>query len=454
MASIPQPSLFNWQQIEAGSDLDRLSLVLSVMPDEQFVRVLEKHRGRGRDDYPIRPCWNALIAGIVFQHESAAGLLRELRRNAELRQLCGFDPLLGGDAVPTDDAFGRFLNLVMRYRKHLVKIFHTLIGELKKALPDLGAKLSVDSKGIRSHGRPVRHEENRKEPDRRRDTDADWGTKTYKGTRSDGTAWNKVVRWFGYKLHLLVDSVYELPLAFKLTVASAGDSPELLKLLDNLKNHHSEIVEDSEEVAADKGYDSYENNRQLYDGYGIKPIIDIRSTWQDSEVTRPVFGDRCDSFVYDETGSVYCICPATGEQRKLSFCGFERDRRTLKYRCPAAAYGLRCRGREECESNAKVGGFGRIIRVPIEKNRRTFTPIARQTYKWNTAYDRRTAVERVNSRLDNVLGFEKHYIRGHAKMEMRVTLALIVMLAMALGRIRLNQANLMRSLTAPVRRAA
>jgi hypothetical protein len=39
-------------------------------------------------------------------------------------------------------------------------------------------------------------------------------------------------------------------------------------------------------------------------------------------------------------------------------------------------------------------------------------------------------------------------------MEARVSLALVVMLAMALGRIRADQAKWMRSLTAPVRRAS
>jgi len=53
-----------------------------------------------------------------------------------------------------------------------------------------------------------------------------------------------------------------------------------------------------------------------------------------------------------------------------------------------------------------------------------------------------------------VLGFEHHTIRGKAKMEMRVTLALVTMLAMALGRIRAGQGDKMRSLTAPVQQAA
>ena len=50
--------------------------------------------------------------------------------------------------------------------------------------------------------------------------------------------------------------------------------------------------------------------------------------------------------------------------------------------------------------------------------------MARHTPKWKNSYARRTAVERVNSRIDRVLGFEKHFIRGQAKMKMRVTLGL------------------------------
>lgn len=94
------------------------------------------------------------------------------------------------------------------------------------------------------------------------------------------------------------------------------------------------------------------------------------------------------------------------------------------------------------------------MRVPLERDRRIFTAVARHTPKSQKAYDRRSAVERLNSRIDRVLGFERHFIRGQDKMTMRVTMGLVVMLAMALGRIRANQADLMRSMTAPVVQAA
>lgn len=48
----------------------------------------------------------------------------------------------------------------------------------------------------------------------------------------------------------------------------------------------------------------------------------------------------------------------------------------------------------------------------------------------------------MNSRIDRVIGFEQHFIRGKAKLEARVTLCLVVLLAMARGRIRAKQPKL------------
>ena len=93
MAAIAQKHLFSWDAIEARSDLDRLRLAIDHLPDERLVQYLEVMRGHGRDDYPVRAMWHALLAGIVFQHESPESLLRELARNPSLMGACGFDPL-------------------------------------------------------------------------------------------------------------------------------------------------------------------------------------------------------------------------------------------------------------------------------------------------------------------------------------------------------------------------
>jgi len=36
--------------------------------------------------------WNSFIASFLFEHETIVSLLRELRRNKQLRTVCGFEP--------------------------------------------------------------------------------------------------------------------------------------------------------------------------------------------------------------------------------------------------------------------------------------------------------------------------------------------------------------------------
>ncbi len=107
----------------------------------------------------------------------------------------------------------------MLYIDEVEKMFLQLVEEIKILLPDFGRVLAIDSKiiGSLARGRKRNEEKNAQKPVCTRDTDADFGRKTYRGRRKDGTLWEKIVSWFGYKLHLVVDAVYELP------VGSCGD---------------------------------------------------------------------------------------------------------------------------------------------------------------------------------------------------------------------------------------
>ena len=108
---------------------------------------------------------------------------------------------------------------------------------------------------------------------------------------------------------------------------------------------------------------------------------------------------------------------------------------------------MECRGYAQCADGTK----GKIVRIPLDMDRRIFVPIVRSSYKWQRIYNGRTVVERVNSRIDLSFGFEHHFIRGKATMELRVGLALVVMLSMALAKIKRDQKKDMRSL---IKRAA
>ena len=167
------------------------------------------------------------------------------------------------------------------------------------------------------------------------------------------------------------------------------------------------------------------------------------TTTRAKPITRPLDPERADTIVHTEKGSLHCVCPVTGEQRDLAFQGFEADRNTLKYRCPAAAYGLECQGQAQCHQAGGVtpGEYGRIVRIKLdEHDRRIFVPTPHGSPSWQRGYNR----------IDRHFGFEQHFIRGIAKMTTRVGLAIAVMMAMALGHVQQGRPEQMRSLVQPI----
>ena len=178
--------------------------------------------------------------------------------------------------------------------------------------------------------------------------------------------------------------------------------------------------------SADRGLDSGALKKKFWDDYRIRPIIDNRELWREEKQNRNyVAGQRImrpldsvhDNVFYTEKAQVWCRCPVSGEERKMAFCGFETDRRGLKYRCPAAAFGLHCKGWKKCHGDAgcETNGYGRVVRVPLERDRRIFTPTPCGCASWKRAYRRRNSIERINSRIDNSFGFERHFIRGKSE---------------------------------------
>lgn len=400
MAIIAERSLFGWKDIEELGDLERLYLVLSYLPDEELMRRLESRRDRGRDDYPIRAMWNSVLAGVVFEHNSVASLRRELRRNGQLRDVCGFDVVKGLAAVPSSWNYSRFLKLLMAHQDLIEEMFCDLVERCRRDLPNFGKVLMIDGKAVSSLARG----RNEKERDGRRDKDADWGVHEHSGVHKDGTSWKKVKRWFGYTLHLLVDAEWELPVGYKVTKASRNEMPVAQEILDEVEESHPGLLDAAEYLGGDRGYDDGKLIKRCWDRHGIKPVIDIRNCWQDGEESRLVAGQE--NVVYDYRGHVSCVCLRTGEQRTMAYVGFEKARGTLKSRCPTSHYGCKCRSQGQCS-------VGKSVRISLKENRRIFTPLARSSYAWKRIYRKRTAAERVNSRLAGSYCLDKHFITGH-----------------------------------------
>ncbi|MED4406685.1 transposase [Heyndrickxia coagulans] len=197
------------------------------------------------------------------------------------------------------------------------------------------------------------------------------GKKVYRGTREDGTRWEKIVKWFGYKLHLIVDASYELPIMFSVTKASVPDINEAHHLLEKMEERQPEILKKAEILTGDRGYDDSKLIINCWDQHAIKPVIDIRNMWKDGESTRLLNNKQ--NVTYNYKGNVFCHCLSTGIEREMACGGFDKDRNTIRKLCPAKQYGMNCEGMGKCPV---VNG----VRIPLSEDRRIFTPIDRASY--------------------------------------------------------------------------
>jgi hypothetical protein len=196
----------------------------------------------------------------------------------------------------------------------------------------------------------------------------------------------------------------------------------------------------------------------------VKSLVD-NAGFQDSgddfhpnqPITRPLFPEAADTIVHTEKGQVKCICPATQEIRDLAFSGFEADRNTLKYRCPATSYGFDCADKDACHARSKkiLVTMG-VLSVSISPSKIGVFLCLRPTavHRGSEAI---TAAVRWNASIAaSIIAFcfEKHFIRGQVKMQTRMGLALAVMMVMALGHVKENREQQMRFLIRPIPCAA
>ncbi len=425
---IIQSPLFDFEAFIRIKNNDRLVIVLEVLDAEKLLVTLEREHWTGRKGHTVRGMWSALIGGVLNQCHSLAEVVRLLKRDKDTRIVCGF----GKDNIPSEDALGRFLKKLVVHEDLLEECFRGLVEKLRQLLPGFGRKLVVDSTDIVAYSNG-----HCKNPS---DHDAGWGAKKKGQSKGKETATvadksgqagvvgdkkekaQDLFWWFGYKLHLLVDAIYELPIAFTLTPANEADTTQMPPLLEKAGAKKAEHK--PEAVIGDKGYDSQENNRVVFKECGAAPIIPIRER---AEAQMP---DICNA-----KGTPTCSCGL-----EMVFWG--RDGKYLKYRCPQALGKAECVSRFPCTDSA----YGYVLKIPITDDIRRHPPVPRETKKWKRLYKLRTAVERVNSRIKGLLGLEHITVRGIAKVTVRALLSLLVMVAIGVGMAQLHRLNEVRTL--------
>src|SRR5271165_5948520 len=107
----------------------------------------------------------------------------------------------------------------------------------------------------------------------------------------------------------------------------------------------------------------------------------------------------------------------------MSYIGYEPERETLKYRCPAKHEGWECPMSAECNAGKS---YGKTVRVPRDVEPRRFPALPRATKKFERMYKGRTAVERVNARLEVFWGVDDGNLTGSRRFAAQVGVVLVV----------------------------
>jgi len=406
MAIIIAQNLFtDYGDIEVLGDWVRFQLALEGMDDEPLMRKLEAKRGNGRDDYPIRALWNLILAMKIFGHNTVESLRREASRNSQLRKICGLDDFGNKKhLVPPARVFTGFLKLLAEEQEEIDKLFTEVVIRLSELLPSFGESQAGDGKYLDSYANRPAKDPN-PEAGNRAENDAAWSTKEYRYKDKNGKTQVKKEHHFGFKAHIICDVKTELPIAYNVLAANSDEKQAMIEMIALMPE---QLKERALYLMLDKGYDSLKLIQEAKEA-GIIPIVDIRNSWKDGEATKQY---KDTDIVYDYKGNVYII-DDQGKQHKMSYEGYDKQKKCLRY-----------------------SHKGKIHRIYISYDERVFLPVARDSAKFERLYKGRTAVERLNGRLDRDFRFEDHCIRRLKKMKLMTSLTLLIMNAMAVGKIQ------------------
>lgn len=412
--------LFAWDDLEDSPSLKTIKELLAALPDGKLLDSLRVARGKGRNEYPVSVLWGVIVLGVALRHLTTEAMLDELRRNEGLRRLIGIASEAG---VPNKWNMSRFEDVLGQepHRTLLKEVFNVLIQRLGVAVVDLGRDTAGDATALSARRKP---EETAKEEIDEGLPQASGGRKEYKD--DDGKV-TKVVEWFGFKLHLIVDVKHEVVLSYEITDTKAGDGETLPVLLGQAQ---ANLPEDRiKTLAYDKAADGEDVHKLLSDE-AITPLIQMRSLWQ-TEPERMLPGhDGSSNVVYTEDGTIYCYDKVSEPpvRHKMAYIGHEPERETLKYRCPAKHEGWECPMSSTCNAGKT---YGKTVRVDCEIDPRRFPALPRATKKFERMYKGRTSVERVNARLKIFWGVDDGNLTGSRRFMAQVGVVLAVHAAFA-----------------------
>ncbi len=247
-------SSINTTNVKPVPIVRQLNAIFRSIPDKDLITALKAPTGR--PGYTVEVLWKTYVASVVLGLPTFASLIRTLHDNPLVAIACG---ITSAEGIPTKFAYSRFVRKLSqpRYVVMVKNIMRSLTRSLYETLPDFGKSVAIDSTDLKAWSNGARKPVS--------DPDATWAVKL------DTSGKKKF--YYGYKLHLLADTQYEIPIAANLTTASIHDVRVASRVLSQARYTYSGFY--PRYVLGDAGYSSKKLRVLIKRQYKAEPIIKV-----------------------------------------------------------------------------------------------------------------------------------------------------------------------------------
>jgi transposase len=231
----------------------QLESLFNTIPEEELLKALKVYYA-GRNGYTYRILWRTYIAMTILNLPSFAALMRTLQNNPYIAQACG---IATSKDIPSKFAYSRFMRkLQIAHNVMLVKnIMRTLTLRCYEMFPNFGKSVAIDATDLKAWSNGSK--------ECKTDPDAGWVVK------GDSNGKRKFV--WGYKMHLMVDTTYEIPITANITKGNMADVRQATPLLRQARYIKGDFH--PEYVICDAGYSSAHLRYNIRWQWHAQPII-------------------------------------------------------------------------------------------------------------------------------------------------------------------------------------
>ena len=392
----------------SDADFDSISAIidsLCLLPSVQdLLRDIGAKRMRvGRKGYSVVSMFRCFFAKYMISERYTTRLIERLWASQRLREICGLT------GIPSEPTFSRFFKRLAQEPERLEPAIVVLVEMLREFFPDLGKRLAIDSTDISAWAKPFR----KQGPS---DPDAKTGVRTAKSKSvgDDGLP-KKMEYFFGYKSHLICDSIVGIPLAQVFLPANEPDTSQLPDVLNKALDAYPWLKKTTTHMTADKGYDARSNFAFLIEK-NIEPVILSR---------RPTAADSLYNGIFNKDGLPMCDDGVT----PMEYVGSEGNRHM--FRCPATGCAMKSRtsgAMRFCDTTALW------IESTPDNARALGWKTPKASAEWKSLYAERPIIERLFGSMKTSRILNQHQYRTGKKVETHVNLAILCYLGTMLGR--------------------